>query len=144
MAQITELEEALAKRPDDSDLMRRLMGAYVEERQYHKTFGILERLASLESKPISQARYYYTMAQIARDHLANFSLALQHCEAALKRDPSNEQYRKGAESLRVRARRRGEAPLAASSAMISGRARLFALLCAVVTCLAVVWFLVRR
>jgi tetratricopeptide (TPR) repeat protein len=144
VSRIPELEQALANHPDDCDVMRRLLGAYVEGRQYPKTLALLERLAALESKPVGKARYYYTMAQIARDHLANYSLALQHCEAALQRDPSNQQYRQGAESLRVRAHRKGERQDSASSSTMSpGRARLLAVLCAVVTCLAVVWFLVR-
>jgi hypothetical protein len=75
VSQIPELERALAQHPDDCDIVRRLLGAYVEDRQYVKTFGLLERLASIEAKPVGQARHYCTMAQIARDHLANYSLA---------------------------------------------------------------------
>lgn len=79
---------ALASRPDDRNLLTRLMKSYSSTKQWPKLVEVVLKIADMESDAIKMARYYQTAAMIADKELGRVDEAREYYETAVEHDPS--------------------------------------------------------
>lgn len=82
-------EEARAIRPNDLPILYRLLALHQNLGQWAHVFDVLRSISEIEGDPVRRAKTLYTMAQIARDELADRGAALGLFEQALDVDPSH-------------------------------------------------------
>ncbi len=119
---VAAYEQALQLRPDDREILHRLLDLHGTAGRWSTVLDLLDRLVALESEPSRRARYHHTAAVVLRDQQAAPQRALERFEAALEDDPTLHPAFDAAKALAVehhqwhaleRAYRRVLAPLTA-------------------------------
>ena len=80
-------EEARQLRPRDLAILHKLLAIYPKLGKWASLFDVLRSIAESDSDPARKAKTLYTMAQIAKDELADRGRALSLFEQALEVDP---------------------------------------------------------
>lgn len=81
-------EEARQLRPRDLPILHKLLALYPKLGKWASLFDVLRSIAESDSDPARKAKTLYTMAQLAKDELADRGAALSLFEQALDVDPS--------------------------------------------------------
>lgn len=79
---------ALNERPDDRNLLMRLMRAYSNTKQWSHLVEVVLKIADMETDVVKLARYYQTAAMIAHQELGRTEEAREYFETALENDPT--------------------------------------------------------
>jgi golgin subfamily B member 1 len=82
------LVEALALEPSNHVLLHRLLTLYQETRRWSEAADIIQRIADLDPRPASKAKYAYTVGVILRDELKDIEGAMKRFNDALDLDPT--------------------------------------------------------
>jgi len=85
---VVAYEQAILLRPDDREILHRLLDLHGPAGRWSKVLGLLDRLVAVESEPSRRARYHHTAAVIFRDQQEAPQRALERFEAALDDDPT--------------------------------------------------------
>ncbi len=80
--------EARALRPDDHQVLHRLLDCYQKTRQWDHAIEIIEAIRDMDSRPEAKSKYTYTMAVVLRDELKDPDAALERFNEALDQDPT--------------------------------------------------------
>ncbi len=81
-------EEARLLRPRDLPILHKLLALYPKLGKWASLFDVLRSIAESDADPARKAKTLYTMAQIAKEELADRGRALSLFEQALEVDPS--------------------------------------------------------
>lgn len=81
-------EEARQLRPRDLPTLHKLLALYPKLGKWASLFDVLRSIAEADSDPARKAKTLYTMAQLAKEELADRGAALDLFEKALDVDPS--------------------------------------------------------
>ncbi|MEM9189976.1 MAG: tetratricopeptide repeat protein [Myxococcota bacterium] len=79
---------ALDIKPDDRNLLTKLMAVYSESKDWGRLVEIILRIADLVNDPKQLAKYYNTAGAISHRELKRFDEATDYYEQALENDPS--------------------------------------------------------
>lgn len=74
---------ALDVRPDNRNLLTKLMGVYSDAKDWPRLIEIILRIAEMVKEPAALAKYYNTAATIAHQELGRFDEAANYYEEAL-------------------------------------------------------------
>ncbi len=86
---------ALDIKPDDRNLLTKLMSVYSETKDWSRLIEIILRIAELVEEPKQLAKYYVTAASIAHKELERHGEAADYYEQALENDPTMERAFQG-------------------------------------------------
>ena len=86
-AEVYELARQL--RPKDLPTLHKLLGLYPKLGGWRPLFDVLRAIADADLDPVRRAKTLFTMAQLAKDQLADRRSALRLFEQALDADPSH-------------------------------------------------------
>jgi tetratricopeptide (TPR) repeat protein len=82
-------EEARALRPKDLPVLHKLLAVYQKLGKWASLFDVLRGIAAADADPTRRTKTLFTMAQLAKDQLADRGTALDLYDQALDADPSN-------------------------------------------------------
>lgn len=82
-------EEARRLRPRDLPVLHKLLALYPQLGRWASLFEVLRGIADADVDPARRAKTFFTMAQLAKEELADRSTALSLFEKALDVDPSH-------------------------------------------------------
>src|SRR5262249_38265138 len=82
-------EEARKVKPRDLPVLFKLLGIYQRLPRWAQAFDVLSSVAEADTDPTRRSKTFFTMAQIAKDELADRGTALSLYEKALDVDPSH-------------------------------------------------------
>ena len=80
--------QALDARPDDKQVLVRLLDVYSETERWEAAAKVLNKLSKLVEDPAKQAQYVYAVGIIQRDHLNDRLNAVRTLDRALELDPT--------------------------------------------------------
>lgn len=95
---------ALSEKPNDRDILAKLMQLYGAEKDWPKLIQVITKLAEVVSEKKHKAKYLHTASMIASRELGDAALAQQLLEQALQYDPSLAAALDEALALRQKAR----------------------------------------
>ncbi|HVY30134.1 MAG TPA: protein kinase [Polyangiaceae bacterium] len=95
---------ALSEKPNDRDILAKLMQLYGAEKDWPKLIQVITKLAEVVSEKKHKAKYLHTASMIASRELGDAGLAQQLLEQALQFDPSLAAALDEALALRQKAR----------------------------------------
>jgi len=81
---------ALDQKPDNRNLLTKLMSIYSDSQDWPRLIEVILRIAEMVKDPQQLAKYYNTAASIAQTQLGRFDEAANYYEAALSYVPSGE------------------------------------------------------
>jgi len=93
---------ALDERPNDRNILAKLMQVYSAEQDWPALLEVIERLADVVDDPAQRAKYLLTAAKVASRELGDAERALELLESAFEADPDNETALQESLSLRRR------------------------------------------
>ena len=82
------LSAALAIKPNQRNLLMRLMKAYNTTEQWSNLVEVILQIADLESDTLKMAKYYHSAAVIAHQKLGRTDEAREYYEMAIEQDPT--------------------------------------------------------
>jgi len=82
-------EEARAVRPKDLPTLHKLLALYQKQQKWASLFDALRGIAEADADPVRRTNTLFTMAQIAKEELADRGTALTLYNQALDADPTN-------------------------------------------------------
>jgi golgin subfamily B member 1 len=82
------LVDALAIEPNNHVLLHKLLQLYQETKQWREATDIIQRVADLDTRAGTKAKYAYTIGVILRDELKDVDAALERFNQALDADPT--------------------------------------------------------
>jgi tetratricopeptide (TPR) repeat protein len=85
---IEALEEALELKPENHQLLHKLVQHYQAANSWSKMIEMLERIAQLDPSSERKSKYFYTIAQLYRDKEENPDQAVEFFNQALDQDPT--------------------------------------------------------
>lgn len=80
---IASYYDALEIRPDDHQVMQKLLDIYSDAKQWARAVEIIERFLEVEADPLRRASYFLAAAAITREELLDRDRALELSESAL-------------------------------------------------------------
>lgn len=95
---------ALSEKPNDRDILAKLMQLYGAEKDWPKLIQVITKMAEVVSEKKHKAKYLHTASMIASRELGDAALAQQLLEQALQFDPSLAAALDEALALRQKAR----------------------------------------
>jgi tetratricopeptide (TPR) repeat protein len=95
---------ALSEKPNDRDILAKLMQLYGSEKDWPKLIQVITKMAEVVSEKKHKAKYLHTASMIASRELGDAALAQQLLEQALEYDPSLAAALDEALALRQKAR----------------------------------------
>ncbi len=95
---------ALSEKPNDRDILAKLMQLYGSEKDWPKLIQVITKLAEVVSEKKHKAKYLHTASMIASRELGDSALAQSLLEQSLEYDPSLAAALDEALSLRQKAR----------------------------------------
>ena len=81
-------EEARSLRPRDLPTLHKLLAVYPKVQKWASLFDVLRAIADADSDPARKSKTLFTMAQLAKEELADRGTALELFDRALDVDPS--------------------------------------------------------
>ncbi|NUP10097.1 MAG: tetratricopeptide repeat protein [Polyangiaceae bacterium] len=84
---IEAYDEALELKPTDHVLLHKLLQVCQSAQQWERMNDTLQRIADLEQSPERRSKYFFTMAQIFRDHVQDQDRAVDYFNQALDLNP---------------------------------------------------------
>ncbi|MDI7266447.1 MAG: hypothetical protein QME96_00435 [Myxococcota bacterium] len=81
--------DALAVKPDDRNVMVKLLKLFHETKQWQKAIEVCSRIISLETEPKRISAYQQLIATTYRDEIKDADKAIEHFDLALDADPEN-------------------------------------------------------
>ncbi|MFO7179682.1 MAG: tetratricopeptide repeat protein [Pseudomonadota bacterium] len=81
---------ALDERPNDRNILAKLMQVYSAEQDWPALLEVIERLADVVDEPAQRAKYLLTAAKVASRELGDSERALELLDAAYEADSDNE------------------------------------------------------
>ncbi len=84
---IDAFDEALELKPQDHVLLHKMLQACQAAQQWERMNDTLQRIADLEANPERRSKYFFTMAQIYRDHVQDPDRAVEFFNQALDLNP---------------------------------------------------------
>ncbi len=91
---------ALDERPNDRNILAKLMQLYSSEKDWPELLDVIERLAEVVDDPRQRSKYLLTGSKVAARELRDPQRAVAFLDQALSADPDNEQAFNEALSLR--------------------------------------------
>lgn len=82
------LEDARQLRPRDLPTLHKLLGVYPKLQKWASLFDVLRAIADADADPARKSKTLFTMAQLAKEELADRGTALELFDRALDVDPS--------------------------------------------------------
>jgi tetratricopeptide (TPR) repeat protein len=82
---------ALDERPNDRNILARLMQLYSAEKDWPQLIEVITRLAEVVDDEKQKGKYLHTAAMVAARELGEPTRALEYVDLALEADPDNEQ-----------------------------------------------------
>jgi tetratricopeptide (TPR) repeat protein len=92
---------ALEDRPEDRNVLTKLMQLYSEEKDWSKLVEVVLKLSDFVDDKKQKAKYLHTAAMVNARQLGEVDTALQYYERALQLDPGNERVLEEAIGLRT-------------------------------------------
>jgi len=80
--------EAADIKPDNHQMLHKLLGLYQSTRQWEAAIGIIDRVAELDGRAKVQSKYAYTVGVILRDEMKDPDAAVDRFNKALDLDPT--------------------------------------------------------
>lgn len=81
---------ALDERPNDRNVLTKLMQLYSAHKDWPQLLQVISRLAEVVDEPVQKGKYLYTAAMLAARELGSPERALSYVDLALSADPDNE------------------------------------------------------
>ncbi len=91
---------ALDERPEDRNVLTKLMQLYSEEKEWSKLVEVVLKLSQFVDDKKQKAKYLQTAAMVTARQLGDFGTGLEYYEHALELDPTNERALEEAASIR--------------------------------------------